>query len=369
MLFAPIPSSGQAQAQEVLPAASPALNTVAVNPFGVGGQYSASSIVLPAVVSSTTTLPVTGAGLAVNDDYPGVLVGTTIDIFPLLNDDPTLLAETLELRDPETGRILADGTVDGEGSWIRLTDDAGAHWVQFSPFDGFAGSITPMIYGVDDSAGTRHYAEITITYSTTGTTTTTTTSSTTTSSTTTLPPTGMGLAVNDDFPDVLAGTTIDVFPVANDDPSLLSETFELRDPESGRIFADGTIEGEGSWIRLTDGEGAHWARFTPFDGFVGTITPMIYWVDDVDGVRHFAEINITFSTTGTTTTSSTTTTSTTTIPASASTPATTAPSGDTDPAVGDGVLPETGNGSTTTLLAAALLALGVAFTQVARRRA
>lgn len=175
-----------------------------------------------------------------------------------------------------------------------------------------------------------------------------------TSTNITVPPAGAGLARDDVSLENPVGSVVRVDHLANDDESLLGETFRLVHPVYGDGYIDMEIEGEGWWWALQDGQGSYWIEFEPNAALVGDPTPQQYSIRDAEGTVHSALVTITFAWPTTTTGAPTTTN----MPTTAAT---------TAPTLGD-VLPATGSGTLGALLAGSAVAAGLALVAAARRR-
>src|SRR5690606_32110833 len=79
----------------------------------------------------------TPAPEATDDASYGNVPGTPVTVDVLANDDQGLLPETVRLIDPETGELVTELVVPGEGTW---TVEDGK--VTFTPEEGFEGNPT-----------------------------------------------------------------------------------------------------------------------------------------------------------------------------------------------------------------------------------
>ena len=284
---------------------------------------SATATVTITYVDSTPEEPAP-APQASDDSSYGNVPGTPVTVDVLANDDEGLLPETVRLIDPETGELVTELVVPGEGTW---TVENGL--VTFTPEDGFEGDPTPVDYSAENADGSTATATVTIGYEA-------------------VPEEPNPEEPNPEEPnpeepnpeepnpeepnpeepnpeepapspapeepkpeepapspapedpaatpqandDVVTGATpgdsVNVRVLDNDDEGLLPESVRLIDPETGELVRELVVPGEGTWTVEDDGS----ITFTPEAGFTGDPTPVKYSAADENGNRTEATVTI-----------------------------------------------------------------------------
>ncbi|UOE27899.1 Ig-like domain-containing protein [Agromyces soli] len=200
--------------------------------------------------------------VAVDDESHGNRIGDPVTVPTLGNDEGELDPSTVRITDPESGDLVEELVVPGEGTW-SVDPDTGE--ITFTPEAGFTGNPTPIDYTVDDVNGNATGATVTVTY---------------------LPE-----AVDDESLNNPQGATVTVPTVGNDRGELDASTVRITDPESGDPVTELVVPGEGTWSVDPDtGE----ITFTPEAGFTGNPTPIDYTVDDVNGNPTGATVTVTY---------------------------------------------------------------------------
>jgi len=264
----------------------------------------------------------TPAPEATDDASYGNVPGTPVTVDVLANDDQGLLPETVRLIDPETGELVTELVVPGEGTW---TVEDGK--VTFTPEEGFEGNPTPVEYSAEDENGTPATATVTIEYETVpeepqpeeptpspepeepqpeepapspapeepqpeepAPSPTPEEPQPEEPSPSPAPeePAAAPQASDDLVTGATPGDSVNVRVLDNDDEGLLPESVRLIDPETGELVRELVVPGEGTWTVEDDGS----ITFTPEAGFTGDPTPVKYSAADEDGNRTEATVTI-----------------------------------------------------------------------------
>jgi CshA-type fibril repeat protein len=162
---------------------------------------------------------------------------------------------SVQMRDPATGGSVARLTVAGEGVYQAEPDGR----VTFAPDPLFSGQATPVTYRVKDTVSREVASTLAVTVNA---------SRIARDDTATGPP-GRPIVV-----DVLRNDTI--VPGVPLDRS----TLRLVSPATGDLVTRLVVPGEGVWTVDTD-RGV--LIFTPERGFAGVVSPVTYYVEDVEG--------------------------------------------------------------------------------------
>ncbi|MGL4744739.1 MAG: Ig-like domain-containing protein, partial [Dermatophilaceae bacterium] len=215
--------------------------------------------------TASLTITVTPVPPTTRPDTGRTVQGLPVTVTVLGNDTASpgipLNPSTVQLRDPATGELVTTLIVDGEG--VYVVEDDGR--VSFLPDPLFTGTATPVTYVVEDAEGREVSATLTITVD---------------PSRIAENDRAVGRAGQPVVVDVLGNDTI--VPGVPLDPS----TLRLVDPTTGELVVRLVVAGEGVWtVDLDNGT----LVFTAEPGFTGVTSPVVYYVEDVEGRATTAE--------------------------------------------------------------------------------
>ena len=212
-------------------------------------------------LTDTATVTVTFVPEAVNDVSAGNVLGSTVVVNVLGNDNGDMDPTSVRILNP-LGEPTNELVVPGEGTWtVNTTTGA----ITFVPQAGFVGNPTPITYEVTDTTGDTVEADVTVVYT--------------------------PEADNDSSTGNTPGEAVTVDVIGNDTGVFDPTSVVLIDPVTGDRVTELVVDGEGTWT-VNPSTGA--ITFTPFASFSGNPTPVTYEVTDLDGNVTSALVTITY---------------------------------------------------------------------------
>ncbi|SDP70151.1 CshA-type fibril repeat-containing protein [Pedococcus dokdonensis] len=219
--------------------------------------------------SATIAVTVGDAPIARSDEG-STLQDVTVDVTLLGNDvagtDATLVAGSVQLKDPADGSWKSAVTIDGEGTW---TVDPATGGVSFDPVPAFTGTTTELDYRVEDSDDNVARSTVRVVVAP-------------------VTPVASNDTATTPYAHAVDVTVLGNDVKGDDSAPLDSSSVQLKDSD-GTWKKSVTVDGKGTFEVQADGS----VRFTPADGFAGPVDLVTYRVADDNGTRASATIAVT----------------------------------------------------------------------------